>query len=323
MAVRQNNAVPFSDRENVLSNGQNILPCVDSTSTKSVHPKPLSTQFTSTDFIQQITSQGYCHIPTVYSSEQVDHALSLIKQVYEQSNDKLTKNIPFLNRNHPMVYNLENKDAYFLEMLFAPQIVHQILMHFLNDKSYRSIPQDQPNYILRSFLARSSRDALPLHIDSFMPYIADESFIMQVAIVLEDQDEENGCTIVMPRSHQSGEYADRARNDECIPLYSKAGDVLIWDSRLWHGTLANVSETRTRWAAIATLSRWWIKQNFNTTENVPQSIYEQLTDNQKAVVGFCSIPFCDETQGIDIRQGHDALLPEATDYRSARQYHHS
>ncbi len=286
-----------------------------------VYSVATATSPSSLDLIEQIRTQGYCRIPAVYTPAQTKQALVRLQQLYQEGQEQLTENIPFLNRNHPMVYNLENKDFDFLTMLFAPQQVHAVLRHFLNDKWYRAIPAEEPNYILRSFLARSSNDALPLHIDSFMPYVTEESFIMQLAIILEDQDEENGCTIVLPGSHQSGEYADRSRADECVPIYSKAGDIVIWDSRLWHGTLANVSANRTRWSIIATFGRWWIKQNFNMVENVPQAIYDRLTPGQKAMLGFSSIPFSDETQGIDFKQGFDALLPDVTDYRSARQYH--
>jgi len=50
------------------------------------------------------------------------------------------------------------------------------------------------------------------------------------------------------------------------------------------------------------------KQMFKTTENLPQEIYERLTDSQKAVLGFCSIPDNNESEGIDMKRGYDSLL---------------
>lgn len=267
------------------------------------------------DYIKQIEIDGFCKIPQVYDAKQVSEALTLAKEWQQKTIDTLTDNIPFLNRDQAMVYNLERKDIYFLELILGSPLIEEILIHFLNDKWYRHIPETEPNYILRSYLARSSNGSLPLHIDSFMPYInSTESYIMQVALILEDQNEENGCTIVMPGSHRSGEYADRDRTDETIPIISKAGDVVIWDSRLWHGTLANTSD-RTRWALIGTFSRWWIKQAFNTVQNFPEGIYQKLTDKQKAVLGFCSIPYNDETEGIDMKRGYASLRPSVLDYQ--------
>ena len=182
--------------------------------------------------------------------------------------------------------------------------IEHILIKCLNDKWYKQIPQDQPNYILRSFGARSSNAALPLHIDSFIPYKGDEVIAMQVVIVLEDMTIENGCTVVIPGSHQAGEYADNKVYDQAIPLTLKAGDVAIWDSRLWHGTTNNKTEG-TRWAIIATFTRWWIKQHFEITDAVPSEIYNHLSPKYRSILGYCSKPWKTEYEGIEIKKGYD------------------
>jgi len=264
--------------------------------------------------IQQIERDGFCKIPQVYSQAQIEKALKLTLDWQRRGEDSLSDNIPFLNRNQPMVYNLQNKAHYFLQLLFQPEILQQVLVHFLNDIWYKQIPPDEPNYILRSYLARSSNEHLPLHIDSFVPYASKYPFAMQASIILEDQTEANGCTIVVPGSHKAGEYAKQSAFDDGLPVESKAGDLVIWDSRLWHGTKANTTGG-TRWAMIATFVRWWIKQGFEMTQSVPQQIYEQLTDNQKAILGFCSIPYRDETVGIDMKRDYKSLLADVSGYR--------
>jgi Phytanoyl-CoA dioxygenase (PhyH) len=256
---------------------------------------------------------GYCKIPQLYTPEDTGKALELISEWHEKSNRSLSRNVPFLNRNQPMVYNLQNKDFYFLQLVFAPQELQAILIYFLNDIWYKPIPRTKPNYILRSYLARSSNDALPLHIDSFVPYIGDYVFSMQVAIVLEDQNEASGCTAIVPGSHKYGQYAEQDSLKDAVPIKSRAGDVIIWDSRVWHGALPNRSG-KTRWALIATFSRWWLKQAFSITRNLPQEIYEKLTDSQKAILGFCSIPYNNESEGIDMKRGYDSLLADVSRY---------
>ena len=139
---------------------------------------------------------------------------------------------------------------------------------------------------------------------------------MQYTILLEDQDEANGCTVVVPRSHLSGEYTTREAFKNAIALEANAGDVIAWDSRLWHGTTENKT-SGTRWAIIATFCRWWMKQHFNVIQSLPQGIYEKLSDSQKAVLGFCSIPHLNEREGIDLKRGYDSLLPDVRGYRPA------
>lgn len=259
-----------------------------------------------TDCIEQIETKGYCVMPNVFSLHEISQALELVTEWETKATASLATNIPFLNRNQAIVYNLQNKDIYFLKLLFRSAEVGSILKHYLNDPWYKSIPAEEPNYILRGYIARSSQESLPLHLDSFIPYQGSQVIAMQCAIILEDQDEGNGCTLVVPGSHKSGNYAPQEARCDAVPIHSKAGDVVIWDSRLWHGALANHSE-RSRWSLIATFTRWWIKQSFNFTGSLPSHIFRELTDAQKAILGFCSIPFNDETEGIDMKLGYDAL----------------
>lgn len=264
-----------------------------------------------TDCIAQIEANGYHLIPGVFSASEMERALTLVKEWEAKTAESLATNIPYLNQNQSMVYNLQNKDMYFLQLLFGSVKVHNIIKHYLNDPWYKPIPADEPNYILRGFIGRSSKDPLPLHIDSLVPYQSSQVFSMQFSIILEDQDEENGCTLVVPGSHKSGEFAPQEALRNAVPIYSQAGDVVIWDSRLWHGALANHS-TRTRWALIATFTRWWIKQSFNFTQALPTHIFNELSDSQKAMLGFCSIPFLNESEGIDMKLGYDALHQQSS-----------
>lgn len=265
--------------------------------------------------IKQVETEGYCVLTNVYEKTTTDKLLILAKEWYEKTRNNISKDVPYLNTDQPGVYNLQNKDIFFLEALFSAPEVETLLIHFLNDKWYKQIPQNQPNYILRSYMARSSNKGLPLHIDSFIPYKGNQTIAMQYAIVLEDQTPENGCTTVVPGSHLSGEYANQEAAKNAIPVFSKAGDVVIWDSRLWHGTTDNISP-KTRWSVIATFTRWWIKQHFNITDNLPQEIFEKLNDKQKAILGFCSVPYNDEYEGIDMKRGYDKLYKDVETYRN-------
>ena len=70
-------------------------------------------------------------------------------------------------------------------------------------------------------------------------------------------------------------------------IESKAGDLVIWDSRTWHGTTANINGS-SRWSLIATFSSWWIKQSMDMTKSIPKKIFNKLTINEKIMLGFCS-----------------------------------
>lgn len=258
------------------------------------------------NYLEQIKKDGYCVLPQVLSQNQVNNFLTKIKELYKETKDKICQDTPYLNTNQPNVYNLQNKDINFIKLLFDNKEIEHILIKHLNDKWYKQIPQDQPNYILRSFGARSSNSALPLHIDSFIPYQGEEVIAMQMVIVLEDMSIENGCTVVIPGSHQIGEYADNTKFNDATPLLLKAGDIAIWDSRIWHGTTNNKTED-TRWTIIATFTRWWIKQHFDITKALPEEIKNQLSQKEKSILGFASVPYLSEYEGIEMKKGYNEL----------------
>ena len=265
------------------------------------------------DLIKKIKTDGYCRIPQAFSQEEIQKALDLTNSWYDKTKGS-ANNLSALTRNDLYLFNPHYKDHYFLELFFKPAILHEILMYFLNDKWFKAIPQDEPNYILQNYMGRSSDEALAMHIDSFVPYHSEYPFMIQAGITLEEQTEENGCFVVIPGSHLSGEYVEQDAFKDAIPVLSQPGDLLLWDSRIWHGTRENKTDG-TRWSLIAAFSRWWVKQMFDYPMGLPQEIYEKLTDNQKAMLGFCSIPYPNEQEGVDKKRGYDKLLPHVDDYK--------
>ena len=258
-------------------------------------------------YIQSIENKGYTLIRGVLMQSEYNKLLKQIQDIDEFVEKPSIDKVPYLNRGHKMLYNLQNKSLDFIKVGLSNKLVKQILMHFLNDKYYKGIPEDSPNYILRSMIARSGGpEVMPLHIDSMIPYLGEHVSVMQVAFMLEDSTQENGCTLVVPMSHQSGKYADQEKIKTAIAIEAKAGDVVMWDSRLWHSALGNQSKG-TRWAFISTFSRWYLKQMYNFKESLPKSFYEHLTDEELSILGFCSIPPCNEFDRIDIKGGYELL----------------
>jgi ectoine hydroxylase-related dioxygenase (phytanoyl-CoA dioxygenase family) len=263
--------------------------------------------------IAAIREHGYCRIDGLFGADEIAPVLDRVRQLAEAGRALEIRDIPRLDSGQETIYNLQNKDVRFLHLLLKSDTIRTVLMQFLNDQWHRAIDLAEPNYILRSYSARNNRVAAPMHIDSFIPYVGEHAVSMQVAIILEDQDANNGCTTVIPGSHQSGEYTTQDEAANAVPVESRAGDVVIWDSRIWHGTLENRSGA-SRWSLIATFVRWWVKQGYRITENLPQPIYEQLANSEKAVLGFCSRPLDDEQAGIDFKKGYDWLKPDVDDY---------
>ena len=266
------------------------------------------------DYISAIERDGYVYIPQVFDQDVVADALERVRYWFDRTVSEQSDRMPRLNLDQPMVYNLQAKDMLFNTMVLDNEIIESILKHFLNDRWFSSLPKDAPNYILRSYLARSSNYQMPMHIDSFVPYLGSHVFMMQCAILLEDQTLDNGCTVLVPGSHLSDKYVPQEAFHDATPIVGRAGDLVFWDSRTWHGARANQTGG-TRWSVIATFCRWWIKQAFDVPGNLPQEIYDQMTDWQRAVMGFCSVPYDNETFGIDMKRSYELLPQKVEDYR--------
>lgn len=258
----------------------------------------------------KIEKDGYTIIKKAFSKKKINFILNLVIKEHAKIEFKY-KGLPKRDKKDLIVYNLQNKNYEFLRILSNP-IIQKVCKYFLNDNFFRLIKKDRPNFILNYYNARSSGNKLDLHIDSYMPYLGKKIFLMQFAIILEDQFSNNGCTILKPKSHLSGKFTNR--NDRKLKkIKSQAGDIVIWDSRIWHGTEKNTSN-KTRWSLIATFSSWWVKQSMDMTKSLPKKIFNKLSINEKILLGYCSIIPKDERGVIRTKRSVNEISYNINDY---------
>lgn len=269
-------------------------------------------QFEVENHLRNLRISGYTIIENFLTPTETETYLKRLVELHnEVSKISYDSKAPERGARDLMVYNLPNKNKGFIDLITC-EAFEQILKPKLNDPYYRFLPNDVPNYVLTYYNGRSSGNFLDLHIDSYIPSPGEHTWVMQVVVALEDTNPENGCTVVVPGSHLSGKFTDRDYKG-AVPLSMKKGSVAFWDSRLWHGTTENTS-TRSRWALIGTFSAWWVKPAMDYTKSLPQEIYDQLTDKQKSLMGFCSIPPGNEFSGINTKKDYTFLKPRIGDY---------
>jgi len=263
------------------------------------------------EHIRSLDVYGYTVVKGLLAEKTTRELKAVVDQLWNVVRQDQYRGRPDRDIRDKLVFNLQNKDKRFIDLLVEPFIM-RMCMSKLNDKYYRFIPPDKPNFILGYYNARMSGDKLDLHIDSNVPSSGRWCIAMQVSFLLDDMDESNGCTIVVPGSHRSDEFSDRSF-EQVVPIVARAGDVVIWDSRVWHGTREN-TKGASRWALVATMTRWWIKQSMDMTRSLPDQIYCSLTDEQKALLGFCSIPPRDERERINTKCGYESLKSSVSEY---------
>lgn len=258
---------------------------------------------------KNISKLGYTVIKNYLSEDEVNIALENCNKYWKKSG-KLEKNHA---KNAKTVYGLETKDKFFLDIV-TTESIKKILMYFINDPYFSALPKDMPNYHIGYYLGRSSNNALLTHIDSYVPFKGKYPIIMQCLFALQKQTLKNGCTFVIPKSHLSGKYPNqKIAYKRAINILSNPGDLVIWDSRIWHGARENKTIS-SRWALIATFMRHWIKPRLDATRNISKNYFSKLTDEQKALLGFCSIPPHDLKNRISPRMSIEQLYKDPKEF---------
>ncbi len=247
---------------------------------------------------------GYAKLTNFIDDETCNYLNKIVNSLYKKNKKKNLPDYSDKRPNDKQVFNLQNKDKIFIDLISCATI-EKILIKIINDKYYTNIPSDKPNYILGELIARSSGDNLKYHMDSWLPSSGKKTWMVQLAIALDDRQIDEGCTMIVPGSHRSDNYTDRNfPSGTAVPL--KKGDLAIWDSRIWHGALPKKSK-KNAWAIIATMQMWWVKQRFDLPRGLPYDIFCLLSKKQKALIGYSSLPPINEFFSTDARQGYKSV----------------
>ena len=266
-------------------------------------------------YLSDLDLYGFTKINNFLTKKSVKFFLKNINYFYNKINKNkkfVYKGTPKRNIKDKIVYSLFKKNKSYIDLISDESII-KICMKKLNDPYYNFLPKNVPNYTLKYYNARSSGNKLDLHIDSNIPFPGERTFMMQLAFVLEKSNKKNGCTVVVPGSHRSGQYTDRSYKD-LYEINANPGDLVMWDSRLWHGTHENYSN-KSRWSIIATMGMWWVMPAMDIVRSIDNSIYKKCTKKQKQLLGFCSIPPINEFERNNTKCGYDFLKNNVYDYK--------
>ena len=107
-------------------------------------------------------------------------------------------------------------------------------------------------------------------------------------VLLDDFTVENGATMLLPNSHKIEEKpTDVSFIAECIRAVGKKGDILLFNSNIWHCSAPNYTNESRR-AIPMTFSKSCIKQMFDYTKGVKYELDFDFSDDMKQLLGFDS-----------------------------------
>jgi len=182
----------------------------------------------------------------------------------------------FLDRYH--MHDLLNKNIIFgktlederLQKLIAPILGDHWIMYAYTSSS---LPPNGKNYGSR------------IHVDCprFIPnYVTNAGVIW----ALDDFTFENGATHVLPGSHNTDQIpTEQFFKENNIRLNCKAGDLIIFNARLWHAAGMNKTD-KYRHALTMNVCRPFMKQRMDWVRFIPSTISDQLNSQARRIIGF-------------------------------------
>lgn len=249
------------------------------------------------NYKQQLETLGYAVIPGLISENRCEYYKNLLESDYECYSHlyeaAYSSKINELSNKvgEKVVFNLHNKNSSWFDLFEHPEII-ALLDTVLKEGSYCNA---EP-YYLNNISARcplKGHLGQQLHLDSNLPG-SNHTLVVNVLWMLDDFTLENGATRVVPRSHLIKQFApDGAMHPDEIRITGKKGGAIVFNANLWHGGAENTTE-QTRWAVALGYARWFIKPSFDFMKNTPLHIYNNMTNDQKALLGFRLIPPKDE-----------------------------
>lgn len=264
--------------------------------------------------IKSIKLKGYYVFESIFNEKEISKYKKIIckQKPYGQAGF-INKKI--INKSTKLVLNLQTKNKIFLKLI-ENKLMNNINTYFLNDKNYGTINKELPNYILSQFAARSSgKGPLIIHMDDKCPSTSSNVNYLQWAIPLTDTNSENGCTVLVEKSHKFGRDKVKQKNIKLKNIELKKGDVIVWDGRIWHGAKVNKS-TKDRWVIVMTFTKWFFKPHYDIARGFPKKFYKYLNTKLKIILGFASISKSSEKMGL-IQRGD---INSANIYLSKKQF---
>lgn len=233
--------------------------------------------------MELLKEKGWEIFPNILKEDFCDKINSSIERAYSICRDIQQKNGTDQVTDGTIHHLLAINDATFLEVidkLFNENIL-EIVSNYFESKfiinSYGGIKnlKSKPSYV-----ANIHRD-IRFFSESF-------PFMLNILIMLDDFTLERGATYLLSGSHLKDEKPDEKYfYDNAERAIGKKGDILLFNSNLWHAAGINKTDEERR-AITITLTKSFMKQQLDYSRAVGYEKIEKLSEKLQQLLGFFS-----------------------------------
>ena len=241
---------------------------------------------------RDLLEHGICAVTDVLDAATLDRARTALHRAADDDASRHVERPGFaldLDESNVRVWNLLGRDP-----VFADLAEHPVALRLL--RAVLGWPMLLGN--ISGNITGPGGGAGALH--------ADQIFVPQpwpaapqganAAWCLDDFTAERGATCFVPGSHLLNRLPREGDRPEPVPMEAPAGSLVVFDSRVWHRTGANVTPDRRRGAAFA----WYTRPIYRTQENwflaLPPSFARDASDELLVLLGH-------RTEGLGLVDG--------------------
>jgi len=232
--------------------------------------------------LKQVKEVGYTCLEQPFDAAMIDALEEAVLRVAVEMDSKPGRNL-FHGHETVRVKGLVNRGEIFEQHMIQPTLIAMVEGLLGRDVQLGST---------QGVIIGPGETPQALHPDRPHPPLAllgDASHApictsLGVMLALTDFTKENGATRVVPGSHRVGTL-DQSEAAHAESVEIKRGDLLIWDSNLWHGGGANQTDTR----RVGLLSFWlagWVRADDNLLLLIPREKISRFPRRLQELVGF-------------------------------------
>jgi ectoine hydroxylase-related dioxygenase (phytanoyl-CoA dioxygenase family) len=232
---------------------------------------------------QELKETGICFLRNQIDNDLVNDLIRAVDVSFVKHRD-----IQVLLKNEidsdGVALNVLNDDIAYIKLL--EKIINLGIIKDLEDNFFKS------KFILNSISALDNKPNSPnfsaiVHRD--IKFFSKELPIMLNALVLlDDFTVENGATMLLPYSHKEEEKpTDFSFIANCSRAVGKKGDILLFNSNIWHCSAPNKTNERRR-AIPMTFSKSCMKQMFDYTKHIETETMYNFSEKMRQLIGFDS-----------------------------------
>ncbi len=265
--------------------------------------------------VDRIRDDGYAVIERAASSDLVERLRQTLELIEREHNLGFAKT-SFEGFKTVRINNLLTYDELFWEVP-----LHENVLPVVEGVLDREC-------LLSSFcslILGPGQEAQPIHEDTQLiplprPHIP---ITINAIWALSDFTAENGATRIIPGSHKFDHAPEYGKDYETMIATMPAGSVMLFDSALWHGGGANLSDHR-RFAFSCAYCWGWMRQQENLQLGIPRETAKRFPRRLQELCGYSvykgQFGHIDNHDPIELlgQERGKRMVWEATDVKKAR-----